>query len=154
MCQVRIKICCGVFQQLSVVHWARKKRTASPIGPQTAVGGPYSSERGPPSQRRLSLLIGCWYFQNLWSTVWMLLINAIKWKYWHNPRLSCEEKMGPLHWGPFETTSWPLGMSKDFSGLEPILHCKNIAKGTTDPRHWVLWPLVQSRSFNKLWNLG
>ena len=27
-------------------------------------------------------------------------------------------------------------MSKDFSGVEPILHCKSIAKGTTDPRHW------------------
>ena len=31
-------------------------------------------------------------------------------------------------------------------------HLKNIAKGTMDPRHWVLWPLVQSRSFNN--NLG
>ena len=34
----------------------------------------------------------------------------------------------------------------------------NIAKDTMDPSCWVLWlystPLVQSRSFNKLWNLG
>ena len=34
---------------------------------------------------------------------------------------------------------------------------KNIAKCTTDQRHWILWliqhPTVQSRNFNKLWNL-
>ena len=34
---------------------------------------------------------------------------------------------------------------------------KNIAKCTTDQRHWVLWliqhPIVQSKNFNKLWNL-
>ena len=47
-----------------------------------------------------------------------------------------------------------------FAGWKPcqLINIWNIVKGTRDPRHWVLWLikhlLVQSRSFNKLWNLG
>ena len=47
------------------------------------------------------------------------------------------------------------GNTASYHHLRPTYqekHIFDIAKSTTYPRHWVLWPLVQSRSFNN--NLG
>ena len=56
----------------------------------------------------------------------------------------------------FITWHSPFLLVENHTSFQYMKHC--IVKGTTDPRHWVLWLikhlLVQRRTFNKLWNFG